>query len=378
MVDPRFSPKRMALRAFDLSERGVRRGRASQQKRVQRWRTRLWMIAQCALAAGIAWWFAHDVLGHQQPIFAAVAAVVCLGFSFGQRLSRAVEVSVGVALGVFFGDVFVALFGAGPWQIVVVCFLSMSVATWVGARNLMIIQAGVQATVVMTLATQASAGFSRWLDAIVGCVLALVITTFAPASSLVRPRLLAAGVLTECADLLGALKEALRDRNPEDGDKLLERARASDSSLDELTEATDEGMAVVRYSPFLRHRLPQMTELSLLTTPLDRMVRNLRVLARRTAVALWRDEDIPLTYQSLLGELEEQMRFCAGELYERRLPTAARQRILAIGEQSAHLRLANSLSAVVMLAQMRSMMADLLCLTGMDYADAREAIPDME
>ena len=39
---------------------------------------------------------------------------------------------------------------------------------------------------------------------------------------------------------------------------------------------------------------------------------------------------------------------------------------------------ADSISAVVILAQARSMLVDLMELTGLDYADARELVPDMD
>jgi hypothetical protein len=36
------------------------------------------------------------------------------------------------------------------------------------------------------------------------------------------------------------------------------------------------------------------------------------------------------------------------------------------------------MSAIVILAQTRSMVADLMQLTGMDYHEARELLPDMD
>lgn len=374
----RFNLQAMALRAFDLSERGVRRGAASQRRRVDRWRSRLWMICQCAFTAGLAWWVCADVLKHPQPAFGPVTAVVTLGFSFGQRLSRALEIAVGVAVGVFFGDLFLMLFGNGPVLIAVVCLLSMSVATWLGARNLMITQAGLQSVMVLTLLPHASQGFTRWLDAVVGVSLALLVTTIAPASSVSRPRLLAASVLTEAAGTLDQVREALTHRDPEAGDTVLERARHSERSLDELNDATDEGLAVVRYSPFLRGQLPIMQEISELTEPLDRLMRNLRVLARRSAVALYQSEVIPDSYLRLMGRLADELRYCAAELQARRMPESARPRLIRLGAQSSGLGLANTLSTVVLLAQMRSILVDALMLTGLDYASAREAVPDMD
>ena len=52
-------------------------------------------------------------------------------------------------------------------------------------------------------------------------------------------------------------------------------------------------------------------------------------------------------------------------------------RLIAIGEESAEVPLHDTISGVVILAQLRSILVDLLELTGMDYADARGAIPEM-
>jgi hypothetical protein len=65
-------------------------------------------------------------------------------------------------------------------------------------------------------------------------------------------------------------------------------------------------------------------------------------------------------------------------LAEHRLPAAARDQLREIAETSAHLSLTQSMSAVVILAQTRSMVADLMRLTGIEYPDARELIPDMD
>ena len=77
------------------------RSRTSLRFRVARWESKRWQIGQCALAAGVAWLVAADLLGHPTPFFAPVAAVVALGTSYGQRLRRVAEVTIGVAVGVF-------------------------------------------------------------------------------------------------------------------------------------------------------------------------------------------------------------------------------------------------------------------------------------
>jgi hypothetical protein len=93
---------------------------------------------------------------------------------------------------------------------------------------------------------------------------------------------------------------------------------------------------------------------------------------------VWRGDHVPEGYQDLIRRLAEACRFIAGELEARRLPTAARDQLREIGEASGQIQLTGSMSAVVILAQTRSMVVDLIQLTGMDYHEARELIPDMD
>ena len=92
-------------------DRAWSRGRTSLTARLERLRSKSWQIGQCALAAGVAWFIAADVLGHPTPFFAPIAAVVSLGTSYGQRLRRVAEVTLGVAIGVFVADLLVSATG---------------------------------------------------------------------------------------------------------------------------------------------------------------------------------------------------------------------------------------------------------------------------
>ena len=371
--------QRMKLRAFDLSDRTIRRSRASAIRRVDRWRQRSFMIVQCAVTAGVAWYLAGLIPGHQVPFLAPVGSIITLGLTFGQRLRRGVEVAIGVAVGVVVADIWVAIFHTGVWQIVVVCALSMSIATLVGAGPLMTIQAGVQSIVITAIAPPGVGfGLNRWLDAVIGCALALLVATIAPSSPLRKPGEVAAKVLNDMGETLGLAVAALRADDAEAASQVLEQARAGEVSLAALEEAASEGVAVVRHSPFRRRQLSAVEALADLAEPLDHASRNLRVLARRCAIAIWRGQEVPAEYMDLIDRLAEICRFMARELQAHRLPTQARERLRAVGEDSAHVQLDESISAVVILAQTRSMVADLMELTGMSYAEARELIPDID
>ena len=301
--------------------------------------------------------------------------MVCLGFSFGQRLRRVTEVMVGVAVGVGVGDLFVKLFGTGVVQIVFVVALAMSVAVLLGAGNLMTTQAGVQAALVTTLLPDPGAGFSRWLDAVIGGVVALAAATIAPAAAIRRPRQQASGVLNELAEILIETSDGLRAGDEEAVTDALRRARDSESLLDDLRSAADEGVAVVRMSPFRRRHRGRVQEVADLVVPLDRAIRNIRVLVRRVAVSVWREERMPDEYPMLLDRLADGTRLIAESLFEPAADVAAHRVLGELGRRTAVMPTPPGLSAVVVLGQIRSTIVDLLELTGTTYDEARELVP---
>src|SRR6187401_2263804 len=133
-----------------LWSRGRTSLRSSVGNRAERWQSKSWQIGQCAVAAGVAWFIAHDVVGHPTPFFAPIAAVLCLGTSYGQRLRRVAEVTVGVAVGVFLADLLLLLIGTGAWQVSVLVALAMSITLLLNAGTLFVTQAAVQGIVVVT------------------------------------------------------------------------------------------------------------------------------------------------------------------------------------------------------------------------------------
>ncbi|MGY4773210.1 FUSC family protein [Kribbella sp. CWNU-51] len=375
-VDPvRLTLDQLRELRDDIAPSAARRSRDSIRRRVDRLRSRSFFIGQCALAAGVAWAIARYVVGHPQPFFAPVAAMVCLGFSFGQRLSRVAELMVGVAVGVGVGDGFVRIFGTGVPQIVFVVALAMSVALLLGAGTLMSTQAGVQAALVATLLPNPSAGFSRWIDAVVGGLVALAAATIAPAAPISRPRQQASGVLNELSEILVETADGLRSRNEEAVSDALRRARASESLLDDLRSAAAEGVAVVRLSPFRRRHRGRVQEIAELLEPLDRARGNIRVLVRRCAVSIWRDEPMPAEYPALLERLADGIRLIGESLFEPHADVAAHRVLGELGRRTAEMPLPTGLSAVVVLAQIRSTVVDLLELTGTTYDEARKLVP---
>ncbi|MFT4264261.1 MAG: FUSC family protein, partial [Nocardioides sp.] len=342
-----------------------------------RWRARRWQVAQCALAAGVAWWVAHHLLGHAHPVFAGVAAVVSLGTSYGQRLRRVAEVTLGVALGVLLGDLLVLWWGVGAWQIMLIVGLAMSIAIFADGGQLFVNQAAVQGLFITALIPSASAAFTRWTDALVGGAVALVAATIVPAAALRRPREQGAVVVRKIGTLLTAAAQVMREADAVHGMSVLKEARSTDPLVRELQAAADEGMAVVASSPFrVRHR-QNVRRMSDMVEPLDRALRSTRVLVRMVAVAAYRGVPIPEDYAVLAERLAQASAAMALELTADRTPAAVRPRLIEIGQASAFVERSEILNAEGVLLQIRAVTADLLQLTGMGQFEATDAIPPM-
>ncbi len=300
-----------------------------------RLRAKAWQIGQCAVAAGVAWTIATEVFGHPTPFFAPIAAVVSLGTSYGQRLRRVAEVTLGVAIGVFVGDLLTHWLGSGGWQIALIVSLAMTTALLLGQGVLFVNQAAVQAIVVSTLVPTPDAAFIRWTDALIGGGVALVAAAVVPRAPLRRPREQAAVVMRKISLLLRAASQSIVDGDVERSLSVLQDARATDELVVELRAASDEGLSVVRSSPFRRRHRGRVRAMAELVEPLDFALRNTRVLVRRVAVACYRHEPIPASYAELLDDLADCTDAVADELAAGRQAESVRERLVALGRATS-------------------------------------------
>jgi uncharacterized membrane protein YgaE (UPF0421/DUF939 family) len=351
------------------------RSRTSLATRLDRWRSKRWAVAQCAVAAGVAWWLASDVFGHSAPFFAPVAAVVSLGTSYGQRLRRVAEVTVGVALGVFGADLLVQAIGSSGWAIALVVGLAMSVALLLDNGQVFVIQAAVQSIVITALVPAPAQAFTRWTDALIGGAVALVAATVVPAAPLRRPRQQAARVSRKIRDLLQAAADVMTTGEVEPALDLLAEARATDHLIRELQAAAEEGLDVVASSPFRIRHASGLRKMADLVEPLDRALRSTRVLVRNCAVAAYRRQPVPHPYAVITAELAAAAEVVATELDAQRMAVAAQPALIAVGMATGEVERSDDLTSEVILAQIRSVVADLLLLSGMDPIEATDALP---
>ena len=102
-------PERPLPARAELMEQAAAASRAGIRSRRERLVETARPILHTAVAAAGAWLLATELVGHEQPFFAPVAAVITLGLTVGQRRRRALEIGAGVAVGIFIADLLVAV-----------------------------------------------------------------------------------------------------------------------------------------------------------------------------------------------------------------------------------------------------------------------------
>jgi uncharacterized membrane protein YgaE (UPF0421/DUF939 family) len=139
----------------------------------------LWAVLLAAIAASVAWYVAHRVLGHSEPFFAPIAAAISLSTSQIQRSRRIAQMVGGVLLGIVLAEGLSSLLGDGTAALGAVVLITMVVALAVGAGffgdGMMFPNQATASAVLVVALHKHGTGSERAVDAIVGGVVAYVI-----------------------------------------------------------------------------------------------------------------------------------------------------------------------------------------------------------
>jgi uncharacterized membrane protein YgaE (UPF0421/DUF939 family) len=356
--------ERSRVQARERSRRLMRTGRA---------------LVQNGSAAIAAWLIATEIVGHQRPFFAPVAAIITLGLTFGQRGRRALELAVGVPLGIAVADLLVLEIGTGAWQLGFVVVVATAVALLLGSGQLLAAQAAVSAALVATLQPPTDGiSFARAVDALVGAGVALAVNALVFP---IDPRALAGraahAVLDELAGTLEDIAAALAARDRKRADRALARARGVDELGADFIEAAEIGRETARMAPFRRGDLERIGGYARAAEQVDFAVRNVRVLARGTIRAVRLGENVPPELAEAVRDLAAAVRALepALALGDDDAEEVVREHALrAAARATLVLERTGNLSVSVIVGQVRSTAVDLLRGAGMTYEEAAEAV----
>ena len=234
----------------------------------------LWPILQTAVAATVTWEIARRWLHHGRPIFAAITAIVAMGFTAGRRGRKAALIVIGVALGIVLGDLLLRNIGSGSLQIGITVFVAMTLALVVSRDSLFVTQVGISALLLVALGPES--GSRRLEDALLGGGIALVF------SVLLFPIDPVASVRRSASPVLGALVRSLEDAAGAlaTGDLTkAEAARAVVVDQAALLDAIAMALDTTRLAPRRRRDRAQIEELAAAAGSLAAISRGARVLA---------------------------------------------------------------------------------------------------
>jgi hypothetical protein len=220
-------------------------------------------IAQSALAAGAAWEIALQIPGHGKPFFAPIAAVIALGAERGRRGRQAIEVMVGVTIGILLGAAIVAVAGVGAWQLVLATAVALVAATAAAAPPVVRTQAAASAILVVALHQPGTnLALQRLIDALIGGGIAIVLARLLfPVDPLDLVRDEARQLRARVADALEEVAAALTTEDRGRARSALQRLNALDERRleDALALARDVARRAPRRRP-LRRRLEALGE----------------------------------------------------------------------------------------------------------------------
>lgn len=327
-------------------------------------------LLQTSVAAGAAWFLAHDVIGHKNAFFAPVAAVIALGVGPGNHTRRAIEMVVGVAVGILVGDALIDAIGRGPGQVALVVGLALAGATLLGGGALVVSQAASSAVLVATVAAPSHGVVpTRFVDALVGGAVGLAVLVVAPRNPVKLVHSAAGALFAELAGVLDDVAAALAAHDLPAMQRALERARATDGLLAALADAILMAEETVLLAPSQWSERGRIERYVSAAPQIEFAMRNARVLARAGLRAVDLEPTIPSGLVAAISHLADAARLLEPALDDEKAVAAAREAALAAaGEATRSLEDEMGFAINVLVGQVRATATDLLRALGVQDA----------
>jgi uncharacterized membrane protein YgaE (UPF0421/DUF939 family) len=340
-----------------------------------RLRGRMLPIVQNATAAVGAWLLATALLPDPRPAFAAIAAVIAVGVTHGQRAGRALQLVGGVVLGITVATLLISVIGTGAWQIGVLVILAMTAATVVGGGEVLVVESAVSAILLVALDPGAADGFSptRIAEGAIGGAVALAVSSVLfPPDPALAPGRAAQAVFVELGRALERIAAALDARDAGAAERALIDARGIDEMVREIEEEVSTGRETAKYTPPRRSSRVLLERYARSIPQVDYAIRNTRVLARHVVSLVREGEDVPEGLSAAVRDLSSSVWELAAAYDAPGHAEPARRLAVQAAAGAAAIPEEGSTDLVLVRGQLRSAAADLVraaeLVTGEDAA----------
>ncbi|MFL6238891.1 MAG: FUSC family protein [Actinomycetes bacterium] len=344
-------------------------------------------VVEATAAASVAWVLATRLLHHRQAFFAPAAALIVLGQARGQRIRRAIEILVGVSVGIFIADLVARALGPhSTTTVFVVILLTLTITLALNAGPLLVVQASVSAVYVAVVIPVVSAPVTnRFVDALVGGGIAVVVSQLRGVRDPLRPLLRQLDVtFDEISGVVDDVAFALSRRDEAAARAALARARAADATVGSLRAAilaAEEGLLLRIHR---RQRVAGVRDIDQAVQQVDYAVRGMRLLARGSITLLRHSSTAPDALVSSMRSLADQARAVHATL-----AAGLRKDEPVVGQEVAQTQAAalsaarsaalavdadTSVPLVMLVGQIRLTAVDLLRASDADDAEVLEEI----
>lgn len=316
------------------------------------------VILRLSVAPALAWWLSMQLFGHSQAFFAPIAAILTLTVGAGARASIVLEIIVGAALGILVGELLILSIGRGSWQLTMVVALAVVSARFFRLPGLAVTQAVISAVLLVAVVPAegvADPALTRFVDALLGGAVGLAMIVLFPANPVRELDQGTQKVLDELAEILERTALALRVDDADKAAEALDRARETQSMVDAVGTLASSLAETARLSPFRWTQRSAVITRTQALADLDHALRNTRVLVRRAAAMLRKQETAP---SGLADSLETLAELARNDPANTTALIAVSQ--LAIRTATEHL----TINTAAIASQIRAIVADMLLASG--------------
>ena len=313
-----------------------------------------WSTLQTPVAAGLAWYIAHNLLGHHDPFFAPTAAAVSLSKDRVLRGQHALQLMVGVVIGIGAGVGVKAVAGSGQGvaetlPITVAVLVALVAALAVGGgffeQGVLFVNQSVTSAILMITVAGAATGSERVSDALIGGGVTLVITVLLfPAAPLPLIEDAVNGVFATLRDTLAGLAQFTGAGETPSPEWALLTGQRIQGRLGGLQRARSAARQVASFAPRRWPERSRVRQAGRRTMPLYLLAANVSCLAHASTARLAAPRPQPALREALaeLGLAFGALAAAGGAGDATAAGHAARARALVAGvgqADGAHLQL---------------------------------------
>lgn len=335
---------------------------------------------QTAVAATLAWLLCTWLLDDPNPLFAPIAAFVCLGFSRNRQPRKVAEMGLGASTGVLIGGLVGHYVGFGAWQLLVLLLVTPLLGRFIDRSELVAFQVVVQSMVVASMVAQAasSSPIDRWFNALIGAGVALLATVVLPTNLVTRPRRYVVFIIEEVARTLRRLSKALLDGDAEAIGQLRGGLLAIREAINDGRLALASAQETAAISPTAFGSRPVLAELDRMMELNERLHITLSMMQRQSRGMVTEVGPMP-DIAAPMWQAADLMEQIAAGVRDWQRPTRARDAAAGLAAElgpSTVIGDADDWRGATLMSLLRAVVVDMLELTGLSLAQARAVLAD--